>query len=276
MTREQLFQQIKKKRSYLCVGLDTDIRKIPKHLLKEEDPVFEFNRRIIEATSEYCVAYKPNLAFYESLGPAGLESLRKTVGIIGESHFTIADAKRGDIGNTSELYARTFFDFYNFDSVTVAPYMGKDSVVPFLREGKFVILLALTSNSGALDFQMTEVNLPGTTKDFKLFQQVLKHARQWANADQLMFVVGATHPELFALVRSEAPDNFFLVPGVGAQGGDLAKISEAGMNSQCGLLVNSSRQIIYASEGEDFADQARKEAAYMQKEMEQLLDRLIN
>lgn len=275
MTREQLFQQIKIKRSYLCIGLDTDIKKIPPHLLKKEDPIFEFNKQIIEATSDYCVAYKPNLAFYESLGPAGLVSLEKTMAIIPKNIFTIADAKRGDIGNTSEMYANTFYDYYKFDSVTVAPYMGKDSVVPFLRKDKWVILLALTSNSGSLDFQMTEVFLPGTQADFKLYQHVLRHAQQWAGSDQLMFVIGATHPELFKEVRKIAPDHFLLVPGVGAQGGNLKEISEAGMNKQCGLLVNSSRQIIYASSGEDFAEKARKEAQYMQKEMEQLLERLI-
>jgi len=274
MTRQQLYEQIALKKSYLCVGLDTDIKKIPKHLLKLPDPVFEFNRRIIEATSEFCVAFKPNLAFYEALGPDGLWTLKKTVDHIPSDIFTIADAKRGDIGNTSEMYADAFFNFYNFDSVTVAPYMGKDSVVPFLKEGKWVILLALTSNSGSLDFQMMEVSSL-EHRDTKLFQQVIRHARQWAGEDELMFVVGATHPELFKLIREAAPDNFLLVPGVGAQGGSLKELSEAGMNSMCGLLVNSSRQIIYASSGEDFADRAREEAQLMQKEMSELLDRLL-
>ena len=274
MTRQQLYEQIALKKSYLCVGLDTDIKKIPKHLLKLPDPVFEFNRRIIEATSEFCVAFKPNLAFYEALGPDGLWTLKKTVDHIPSDIFTIADAKRGDIGNTSEMYADAFYNFYNFDSVTVAPYMGKDSVVPFLKEGKWVILLALTSNSGSLDFQMMEVSSL-EHRDTKLFQQVIRHARQWAGEDKLMFVVGATHPELFKLIREAAPDNFLLVPGVGAQGGSLQELSEAGMNSMCGLLVNSSRQIIYASSGEDFADKAREQAQLMQKEMSELLDRLL-
>lgn len=275
MTRQQLYEQIQKKKSYLCVGLDTDINKIPKHLLKFPDPVFEFNKQIIDATSDYCVAFKPNLAFYEANGPDGLRSLKHTIDHISSDIFTIADAKRGDIGNTSEMYADAFFNYYNFDSVTVAPYMGKDSVVPFLKDGKWVILLALTSNSGSMDFQMMEVCSSIEQKDTKLFQEVIRHARKWANEDSLMFVVGATHPELFKLIREIAPDNFLLVPGVGAQGGSLKELSETGMNSMCGLLVNSSRQIIYASSGEDFAEKARKEAQYMQKEMHELLDRLI-
>ncbi len=274
MTRQQLYEQIQRKKSYLCVGLDTDLNKIPKHLLKLADPIYEFNRQIIDATSEYCVAFKPNLAFYEALGPDGLRSLKKTVDHISPDIFTIADAKRGDIGNTSEMYADAFFNYYNFDSVTVAPYMGKDSVVPFLKDGKWVILLALTSNSGSMDFQMMEVNALDHS-DTKLFQQVIRHARKWASDDSLMFVVGATHPELFKMIREIAPDNFLLVPGVGAQGGSLKELSETGMNSMCGLLVNSSRQIIYASSGEDFADKAREQAQYMQKEMHELLDRLL-
>ncbi len=275
MTRQQLYEQISKKKSYLCVGLDTDIKKIPKHLLKCPDPVFEFNKQIIDATSEYCVAFKPNLAFYEAMGPDGLRSLKRTIDHISPDIFTIADAKRGDIGNTSEMYADAFFNYYNFDSVTVAPYMGKDSVVPFLKDGKWVILLALTSNSGSMDFQMMEVCSSIEQKDTKLFQEVIRHARKWANEDSIMFVVGATHPELFKMIREIAPDNFLLVPGVGAQGGSLKELSETGMNSKCGLLVNSSRQIIYASSGEDFADKAREQAQYMQKEMHELLDRLI-
>ncbi|MBP6532472.1 MAG: orotidine-5'-phosphate decarboxylase [Bacteroidia bacterium] len=274
MTRQQLYEQIQRKKSYLCVGLDTDLNKIPQHLLKLADPIYEFNRQIIDATSEYCVAFKPNLAFYEALGPDGLRSLKKTVDHISPDIFTIADAKRGDIGNTSEMYADAFFNYYNFDSVTVAPYMGKDSVVPFLKDGKWVILLALTSNSGSMDFQMMEVNALDHS-DTKLFQQVIRHARKWASDDSLMFVVGATHPELFKMIREIAPDNFLLVPGVGAQGGSLKELSETGMNSMCGLLVNSSRQIIYASSGEDFADKAREQAQYMQKEMHELLDRLL-
>lgn len=275
MTRQQLYEQIQKKKSYLCVGLDTDINKIPKHLLSFPDPIFEFNRQIIDATSDFCVAFKPNLAFYEAMGPDGLRSLKHTVDHISSDIFTIADAKRGDIGNTSEMYADAFFNYYNFDSVTVAPYMGKDSVVPFLKEGKWVILLALTSNSGSMDFQMMEVCSTIEQKDTKVFQEVIKHARKWANEDSLMFVVGATHPELFKMIREIAPDNFLLVPGVGAQGGSLKELSETGMNSMCGLLVNSSRQIIYASSGEDFAEKAREQAQYMQKEMHELLDRLI-
>ncbi len=275
MTREQLFQQIKTKNSYLCVGLDTDIKKIPSHLLKFEDPIFEFNRQIIDATSEFCVAFKPNLAFYESLGPDGLRSMKKTVDYISPDIFTIADAKRGDIGNTSEMYAEAFFNYYNFDSVTVAPYMGKDSVVPFLKDGKWVILLALTSNSGSMDFQMMDVCNSVDHLNYKLFQQVILRAKQWANEDELMFVVGATHPELFKIIREIAPNHFLLVPGVGTQGGSLSEISEVGMNNMCGLLVNSSRQIIYASSGEDFADKAREQSQYMQKEMHELLDRLL-
>lgn len=275
MTRQHLFQQILKKRSFLCIGLDSDLKKLPKHLLKKEDPLFEFNKAIIDATSEYCVSYKPNLAFYESAGPAGLISLKKTIDHISPDIFTIADAKRGDIGNTSEMYAEAFFNYYNFDSVTVAPYMGKDSVVPFLKENKWVILLALTSNSGSLDFQMLDVGTAADKPDQRLFEHVLSHSQQWADNNQMMYVIGATHPELFKAVRAIVPDHFLLVPGVGAQGGNLKEISEIGMNKECGLLVNSSRQIIYASSGEDFADQARLQAQYMQKEMAELLDRLL-
>lgn len=272
MTRSELYQQITRKKSYLCVGLDTDIRKIPKHLLKSEDPVFEFNRQIIEATKEYCIAYKPNLAFYESLGPGGLVSLEKTMKLFSSDLFTIADAKRGDIGNTSEMYAQTFYDHYNFDSVTVAPYMGKDSVSPFLREGKWVILLALTSNAGSMDFQLSDVCAPAGNKVEKLFEQVLRISQSWTNAEQMMYVVGATHPDLMRTIRKIVPEHFLLVPGLGAQGGDLQEISTAGMNAQCGLLVNSSRQIIYASSGEDFAEQARAEAKKVQQEMQRLLE----
>jgi orotidine-5'-phosphate decarboxylase len=275
MTRAQLFEQIRKKKSYLCIGLDTDINKIPKHLLKLEDPVYEFNKQIIEATADFCVAYKPNLAFYESNGPDGLRSLEKTLKLIPSDFFTIADAKRGDIGNTSEMYAHTFFNYYNFDSVTVAPYMGKDSVTPFLNHaGKWVILLVLTSNAGSMDFQLLEVCMPGKPEE-KLFQHVIGHANTWGGADQFMFVVGATHPELFKKVRLLAPEHFFLIPGIGAQGGNLTEVSRAAMNKQCGILVNSSRQIIYASSGEDFADAAAGEAQQMQKEMQQLLDSLL-
>jgi orotidine-5'-phosphate decarboxylase len=276
MTREQLFEQVKKKQSYLCIGLDTDIRKIPVHLHQYEDPVFEFNRMIIEATHEYCIAYKPNLAFYECNGPSGLISLEKTCSVIPEELFTIADAKRGDIGNTTEMYARTFFEYYNFDSITIAPYMGKDSVLPFFDyKNKWVILLALTSNAGSMDFQLTEVCAPGSVKEKKLYQHVIEHAQSWGNPNQLMFVVGATHPELFHEIRKMANENFFLVPGVGAQGGNLEEISKAGMNSMCGLIVNSSRQIIYASSGKDFAEKAALEAKKIQQKMKQLLETLI-
>ena len=276
MTREQLFEQVKKKKSYLCIGLDTDIRKIPTHLLNYDDPVFEFNRQIIEATKEYCIAYKPNLAFYESNGYAGLISLEKTISIIPKEIFTIADAKRGDIGNTSEMYARTFFEYYNFDALTVAPYMGKDSVLPFLNfKNKWVILLALTSNAGSMDFQLNEVFMPSSERKLKLYEHVIEHALKWGNEDKLMFVVGATHPEFFNRIREIAERNFLLVPGVGAQGGDLQTISKAGMNSECGLIVNSSRQILYASSGEDFAECAAKEAQKIQQEMNVLLESLI-
>ena len=276
MTREQLFEQIKKKNSYLCIGLDTDIGKIPVHLHEKEDPVFEFNREIIEATKEYCIAYKPNLAFYEANGPSGLHSLEKTLAIIPKEIFTIADAKRADIGNTSEMYAKTFFEYYNFDALTVAPYMGKDSVMPFLSfKDKWTILLALTSNAGSMDFQLSEVCVQGSTRELKLYQYVIQHALKWGNEEQLMFVVGATHPELFREIRLIAAKIFLLVPGVGAQGGSLKEISKAGFNSECGLIVNSSRQIIYASQGADFAECAATAAKKNQAEMKKLLESLL-
>jgi orotidine-5'-phosphate decarboxylase len=272
MNREQLFEQVKKKQSYLCVGLDTDLDKIPKHLLKTEDPVFEFNKQIIDATHEYCVAYKPNIAFYEALGPKGWVSLEKTLNYIPKDIFTIADAKRGDIGNTSSLYAKAFFENLSFDSITVAPYMGEDSVKPFLKfKGKFVILLAHTSNPGSSDFQLIESTVTG----MKLYEEVLVKSQQWGSADQLMFVVGATQSEKIAGIRALAPDNFFLVPGIGAQGGDLEMTSKFGMNEQCGLLVNSARSIIYASSGTDFADLANSEARKVQREMETLLEKYL-
>lgn len=267
MTRKELFLQIRQKRSYLCIGLDTDIQRIPKHLLDKEDPVFEFNRQIIDATQDLCVAYKPNIAFYESMGAAGWESLAKTLAYIPSEHFTIADAKRGDIGNTSGLYARAFFDTLNFDAVTVAPYMGVDSVKPFLEfEDKWVILLALTSNKGSDDFQLSpqENGQP-------LFEKVMRRAMEWGSPEQLMFVVGATHPEKFREIRAIAPDHFLLVPGVGAQGGDLEGLSNFGLNDMGGLLVNSSRGIIYAGSGADFAEQARNAALKVQQQMAQLL-----
>ncbi|MBL0095478.1 MAG: orotidine-5'-phosphate decarboxylase [Bacteroidetes bacterium] len=268
MNRQELFQQIVRKRSYLCIGLDTDITKIPKHLLELEDPVFEFNKAIIEATQDLCVAYKPNLAFYESLGSRGWKSLEKTMEIIPGDIFTIADAKRGDIGNTSALYARAFFQQMHFDAVTVAPYMGEDSVKPFIGfENKWVILLALTSNPGAMDFQLNKQE-----GGEQLYEAVMQKAQGWGNPDQLMFVCGATRAEEFKHLREIAPESFFLVPGVGAQGGDLSAISRSGMNAQCGLLVNSSRQIIYASTGPDFASAARTEALKVQQEMKNLLE----
>ena len=273
MTRAELTQNILRKKSYLCVGLDTDITKIPVHLLKAEDPVFEFNRQIIEATQEYCVAYKPNLAFYESLGPNGLLTLEKTMKVVPENIFTIADAKRGDIGNTSEMYARTFYDYYHFDSVTVAPYMGKDSVTPFLREGKWVILLALTSNAGSMDFQLSEICSPVPGKEEKLYEHVLRTSQKWGTAEEMMYVVGATHPDLLSSIRKIIPDHFLLVPGVGAQGGSLQEVSASGLNDHVGLLVNSSRQIIYASSAENFADAARNEAKKIAAEMNLILEK---
>ena len=264
-----LFEQIQAKRSYLCIGLDTDIDKIPSHLRSSEDPIFEFNKQIIDATHQYCVAYKPNLAFYEAQGPKGWESLQKTLQYIPDDVLTIADAKRGDIGNTAGFYAKTFFDYLGFDALTVAPYMGEDSVKPFLQyEGKWVVLLAHTSNPGSQDFQMIETKNSGR----KLYEEVILKAMQWGSAEQLMFVVGATQADKIAGIRKLAPDNFFLGPGVGAQGGDLRAVSESGMNSRCGLLVNSSRAIIYSSAGTDFADVAGKEANKVQVEMNRYLD----
>lgn len=263
MTREQLVAEIKRKKSFLCVGLDTDIQKIPSHLMELEDPIFEFNKRIIDATKDYCVAYKPNIAFYESLGEQGWKSLKKTLEYIPESIFTIADAKRGDIGNTSKLYARAFFEAHDFDSITVAPYMGEDSVTPFLSyNNKWVILLALTSNKGALDFQQQELASGG-----KVFQKVLETSSQWGSIENMMYVVGATRGEDIGEVRKHVPNHFFLVPGVGAQGGSLSEVVKYGMNSDCGLLVNSSRGIIYASNQNDFAERAGEEALKIQKQM---------
>ncbi len=268
MNRIQLFDQIKKKKSYLCVGLDADLEKIPKHLLKNNDPVFEFNKQIIDATSDFCVAYKPNIAFYEALGARGWESLKKTLDYIPKNCFTIADAKRGDIGNTSSLYARAFFQQMNFDSITVAPYMGEDSIKPFLEfEHKWVILLIHTSNKGSEDFQLLELR-----NGKLLYEEVIAASQRWATPDQLMYVVGATHADKIGAIRKLAPDHFFLVPGVGAQGGDLEAVSKAGMNAQCGLLVNSSRAIIYASSKEDFAEAARIEAAQVREEMKKNLE----
>lgn len=267
MTRQELIQNIKTKRSFLCVGLDTDLKKIPAHLLNEEAPIFAFNKAIIDATAAYCVAYKPNLAFYEAFGVKGLMAFEKTVKYIQENYpdqFIIADAKRGDIGNTSAMYARTFFEEYNLDSVTVAPYMGEDSVTPFLGyDGKWVILLALTSNKGSHDFQLTE-----STDGEKLFQKVLRKSQEWAGNDQMMYVVGATQGQAFEEIRKIVPDHFLLVPGVGAQGGSLSEVCKYGMTQECGLLVNSSRAIIYADNTEKFAEAAAEAAKAVQQEME--------
>lgn len=267
MTRQALFGEITRKKSYLCVGLDTDITKIPRHLQDDPDPVFAFNKAIIDATAPYCVAYKPNIAFYEALGSRGWQSLERTIDYIPSTHFTIADAKRGDIGNTSKLYAKAFFETMSFDAVTVAPYMGSDSVTPFLEfTDKWVILLGLTSNMGSSDFQLKRLE-----SSRYLFEEVLQTAQTWGTPENLMFVVGATHPERIAKIRQLAPDSFFLVPGVGAQGGDLNAISTAGLTPFGGLLVNSSREIIYASAAEDFAAAAARQAKKMQAEMARLL-----
>lgn len=271
MTRQELIRNIKTKRSFLCVGLDTDLKKVPAHLLNEEDPIFAFNKAIIDATAAYCVAYKPNLAFYEAFGVKGLMAFEKTVKYIQENYpdqFIIADAKRGDIGNTSAMYARTFFEEYNLDSVTVAPYMGEDSVTPFLGyDGKWVILLALTSNKGSHDFQLTE-----STDGEKLFQKVLRKSQEWAGNDQMMYVVGATQGQAFEEIRKIVPDHFLLVPGVGAQGGSLSEVCKYGMTQDCCLLVNSSRAIIYADNTENFANAAAEAAKAVQEEMAAELD----
>ena len=263
MTRAALIAQIRHKKSFLCVGLDTEWSKIPAHLLETEDPIFEFNKAIIDATRDLCVAYKPNLAFYEAHGPQGWHSLQKTIAYIGEEHFTIADAKRGDIGNTSRLYAQTFFKTYSFDSVTVAPYMGADSVQPFLDfPNKWVILLALTSNEGSSDFQLGLQD-----QAMPLYEKVMRKAMSWGTHENLMFVVGATHPDKFGDIRRIAPDHFLLVPGVGAQGGDLEALCKFGLNKDIGLLINASRGIIYAGTGLDFADKARAAAMEIQQQM---------
>ena len=266
MTRQELINQIFTKKSFLCVGLDTDTKKIPQHLLAEEDPIFAFNKQIIDATAPYCVSYKPNLAFYEAFGIKGMVAFEKTVKYLQEhypNHFIIADAKRGDIGNTSAMYARTFFDEYDIDALTVAPYMGEDSVTPFLGyNDKWVVLLALTSNKGSRDFQLTR-----DENGVRLFEQVLKKSQQWGDANNMMYVVGATQGELFTDVRKIAPDHFLLVPGVGAQGGSLSEVCKYAMTKECGLLVNSSRGIIYASSGEDFATVAAQKAKELQEQM---------
>lgn len=273
MNRQELIQQIWEKQSFLCVGLDTDLKKIPQHLLTEEDPIFAFNKAIIDATAPYCVSYKPNLAFYEAFGVKGLMAFEKTVKYLKEQyphHFIIADAKRGDIGNTSQMYARTFFEEYDVDALTVAPYMGEDSVTPFLGyEGKWVILLALTSNKGSHDFQLTE-----SPDGERLFEKVLRRSQQWATDEQMMYVVGATQGSMFEDIRRLAPRHFLLVPGVGAQGGSLEEVCRYGMTKDCGLLVNSSRGIIYASQGEDFTEVAADKARELQQQMAVLLENI--
>jgi len=271
MTRAELFAQIQQKSSFLCVGLDPDLAKIPAHLRSESDPILSFCKAIIEETADYAVAYKPNIAFFEALGPKGWETLQKVQEFIPKDIFTIADAKRGDIGNTSKLYAKAFFETMDFDSITVAPYMGADSVTPFLEfEEKWVILLALTSNVGSMDFQLIK-----DENGKALYQSVLEKSQEWGTPENLMYVVGATRGELIGEVRKVVPDNFFLVPGVGAQGGSLADVAKYGMNAHCGLLVNSSRGIIYASGEKDFAKAARNEAAKLQAEMKVLLEKYL-
>ncbi|MDO4728276.1 MAG: orotidine-5'-phosphate decarboxylase [Bacteroidota bacterium] len=269
MNIEQIIEQIKLKKSFLCIGLDVDLDKIPPHLLQTQDPIFEFNKQIIDATNHLCIAYKPNTAFYEAYGVKGWQSLQKTIEYIQKNYpqiFTIADAKRGDIGNTSTMYAKAFFEDLNFDSITVAPYMGSDSVEPFLEfKDKFTILLALTSNQGAFDFQVDSPN------NEQLYKKVLATSRRWKNAQNLMYVVGATKTDFIKEIRAIVPDSFLLVPGVGAQGGSLSEVCQYGLNSQIGLLINSSRAIIYASNDTDFAEKAKTEAQKMQQEMEQIL-----
>lgn len=273
MTRQELTEEIIKKKTFLCVGLDTDIRKIPKHLLEEDEPIMAFNKAIIDATAPYCVAYKPNLAFYESYGLEGMAAFEHTIDYLLKfypDHFIIADAKRGDIGNTSTMYARTFFEEYQVDALTVAPYMGEDSVKPFLQyEGKWVILLALTSNPGSADFQLTT-----DAQGERLFEKVIRKSREWGNDDNMMYVVGATQGKMFADIRRLAPHSFLLVPGVGAQGGSLQEVCKYGMTSDCGLLVNSSRGIIYASSGHDFAEAAAAKAKDLQQQMAEELSKL--
>ncbi len=266
MNRIELIEQIKTKKSFLCVGLDTDLKKIPQHLLNDNDAIYTFNKNIIDATAPYCVAYKPNLAFYEAFGVKGMIAFEKTINYLNKyypNHFIIADAKRGDIGNTSKMYARTFFEEYDVDALTVAPYMGEDSVTPFLGyDGKWVILLALTSNKGSNDFQLTT-----DTEGERLFEKVIRKSQQWGNIDNMMYVVGATQGKMFEDIRKVAPESFLLVPGVGAQGGSLEEVCRYGMTKDCGLLVNSSRGIIYASDGEDYAEVAAQKAKELQEQM---------
>lgn len=274
MNRQELIENIHGKRSFLCVGLDTDIKKIPQHLLSEEDPIFAFNKAIIDATAPYCIAYKPNLAFYESMGVKGWMAFEKTIAYLNDNYpdqFVIADAKRGDIGNTSAMYARTFFEEMKLDALTVAPYMGEDSVTPFLGyEGKWVILLALTSNKGSHDFQLTE-----DQNGERLFEKVLRRSQEWGDADNMMYVVGATQGSMFRDIRRIVPNHFLLVPGVGAQGGSLEEVCRYGMNSSCGLIVNSSRAIIYADSTERFAEVAAEKAHEVQQQMSEELKRIF-
>ncbi len=274
MNRDQLVTEIFKKKSFLCVGLDVDINKIPQHLLSEEDPIFAFNKAIIDATAPYCVAYKPNLAFYEAYGVKGMVAFEKTIAYLKENYpemFVIADAKRGDIGNTSKMYAKTFFGEYDVDALTVAPYMGEDSVVPFLEgyDGKWVILLALTSNKGSFDFQLTQ-----DKEGERLFEKVIRKSQEWGNDENMMYVVGATRGEMFTDIRKVAPTSFLLVPGVGAQGGSLQDVCKYGIIKDCGLLVNSSRGIIYADKTENFAEAAAESAKKLQQEMAVELEKL--
>lgn len=275
MNKKELIHQIKAKKSFLCIGLDVDLDKIPAHLKAVEDPIFEFNKQIIDATHSFAVAYKPNVAFYEAYGIKGWIALEKTIQYLHENHpeiFTIADAKRGDIGNTSTRYAKAFFEQMNFDAITVAPYMGRDSIEPFLAfENKFTILLALTSNPGSSDFQMIK-----SGNEMRLYERVLKRALTYKNAEQLMFVIGATHPDFFKKVRELVPDNFLLVPGVGAQGGNLEEVCQYGLNHEIGLLINSSRDIIYAGNDLDFAEKAREKAQELQKKMETIINEKDN
>lgn len=274
MNRQQLINQIFEKKTFLCVGLDTDINKIPTHLLKYDDPILEFNKAIIDATANFCIAYKPNLAFYECMGANGIRSFEKTIDYIKEkykNHLIIADAKRGDIGNTSAMYAKTFFEQYNIDALTIAPYMGEDSITPFLNyKDKWVVLLALTSNKGSKNFQLLE-----DKNGEKLYEKVLKTAQQWGNKDNMMFVVGATQGKKFETVRNIAKDNFLLVPGIGAQGGSLQEVCKYGITKDCGLIVNSSRGIIYASNNKDFDKAASNKAKELQEEMKIELNKIL-
>jgi orotidine-5'-phosphate decarboxylase len=271
MTREELINQIRKKSSILCIGLDTDITKLPRHLLKLKDPVFEFNKAIIDATADFSIAYKPNLAFYERSGPEGLESLKKTIDYIPKDFFKIGDAKRGDIGNTSQMYADAFFGYYGFDAITLSPYMGKDSIDPYLSyKDKWAVLLALTSNQGSADFQMSRLE-----SGERLYEKVIRSSAEWAGADQLMYVVGATKTEYISGIRKLIPDHFLLVPGIGAQGGDLENVVRNGYNRDVGLIINVSRSVLFASGERDFHIAAKKESGILREKMKILLENLM-